>query len=68
MKKVKKPWIAYKVLGAGVTEPRRGFKYAFDNGADFMNVGMYDFQIKEDVLIAKKVLSSGLNRERLWFA
>ncbi len=68
MKKVNKPWIAYKVLGAGVTEPRRGFKYAFEKGADFINIGMYDFQIKEDVLITKKVLSSSMKRERLWYA
>ena len=68
MKKVEKPWIAFKVLGAGVTEPRRGFKDAFDWGADFINIGMYDFQVKEDVLITKKVLSGSLKRERTWCA
>ena len=68
MKKVKKPWIAFKVLGAGVTEPRRGFRYAFENGADFINIGMYDFQIKEDVLLTKRLLSGTLKRERAWCA
>ena len=68
MKKVKKPWIAFKVLGAGVTDPRRGFRDAFENGADFINVGMYDFQIKEDALLTKRILSGSLKRERAWCA
>ncbi|MHC4739918.1 MAG: hypothetical protein ACYS9Y_13510 [Planctomycetota bacterium] len=68
MGKIKRPWIAYKVLGAGVTYPKEGFKYAFDSGADFMAVGMYDFQIKDDVIITKNTLSGHLNRERPWLA
>ena len=36
MKKVDKPWIAYKVMAAGAIHPRDGFKYAFENGADFI--------------------------------
>ncbi len=68
MKKVEKPWIAFKVLGAGVTDPRRGFRYAFANGADFLAVGMYDFQIAEDVQIAIQTLSRRENRDRPWRA
>ncbi|MHC4171262.1 MAG: hypothetical protein ACYSWQ_30365 [Planctomycetota bacterium] len=68
MKTVNKPWIAFKVLAAGAIHPREGFKYAFENGADFVCAGMFDFQIRENVLIARDVLSATANRQRLWRA
>ncbi len=66
MEKVKKPWIGFKVLGAGVKHPKEGFKYAFDNGTDFICVGMYDFQIKEDAAIAIDAVSGAQKRKRPW--
>ena len=65
-KKVKKPFVAYKVLAAGAIHPRDGFKYAFENGADFVVPGMYDFQIKEDVNLTKSVVAGLATRPRPW--
>jgi len=65
---VKKPWIAFKVLAAGAFHPKEGFRFAFENGADFINVGMFDFQVVEDVNVAIEVLSSLKNRVRPWCA
>ena len=62
------PWIAFKVLAAGALEPETGFRHAFENGADFICVGMFDFQIVEDVNIALVVLNSQLARPRQWRA
>ena len=68
MSELKRPWIAYKVLAAGAITPRAGFQYAFDNGADFIAVGMFDFQIAEDVAVVNEVLKKCQNREREWLA
>jgi hypothetical protein len=64
----KKPFIAYKVLAAGAIHPRDGFKYAFEKGADFICVGMYDFQLKDDVNLTKGLLAGRLERTRPWMA
>ena len=45
MQDVGVPWIAFKVLAAGAIAPADGFQYAFAGGADFLCVGMFDFQV-----------------------
>ena len=63
-----KPWIAFKVMAAGAIPPEKGFRFAFQGGADFVCAGMFDFQVEEDVAIAKKVLAETLDRTRPWIA
>jgi hypothetical protein len=63
-----KPWIAFKVMAAGAIPPGKGFRFAFQGGADFICAGMFDFQIAEDVEVAKKVLAETLDRTRPWLA
>jgi len=68
MKSVKKAWIAYKVLAAGAIHPKEGFRYVFQNGADFACVGMFDFQVVDNANIAFDILTRDLNRQRTWCA
>jgi len=70
MKTVKKPWIAFKVLAAGAIHPGIAFQYAFEGGADFLCVGMFDFQVLENAAITREVFrkEDKWNRERPWMA
>ncbi len=68
MRNVKTPWIAYKVMAAGAIHPSRAFKYAYEGGADFICAGMFDFQVREDVILANKILAGPLHRQRPWCA
>ncbi len=68
MRAVTRSWIAFKVLAAGAIHPRAGFKFAFENGADFVCVGMFDFQVRENVIIAKDAVARAQNRPRPWHA
>ncbi len=62
------PWLAYKVLAAGAIKPAVGYREAFENGADFVVVGMFDFQVVENANIVYDILNSDLKRERKWYA
>ena len=66
MQEVDRHWIAYKVLGAGAIHPREGFQYAYQNGADFLCVGMFDFQVEEDAQLARQALEKTRLRNRPW--
>jgi hypothetical protein len=72
MATIKKPWIAFKILAAGAIQPRAAFPYAFNSGADFILVGMFDWQIEEDAKLARRVFTlvsgPGSKRTRPWFA
>ena len=66
MAKVTKPWIAFKVMAAGAIPPQNAFPYVFQNGADHVLAGMFDFEIAEDVAIANKALAATKKRARPW--
>jgi uncharacterized membrane protein YphA (DoxX/SURF4 family) len=68
MKELNKPWFAFKVLAAGAIEPKDGFRYAFENGADFICVGMFDFQVIDNVNTVTEILGDLKKRERKWFS
>ncbi len=68
MSELRRPWLAYKVLAAGAIHPRAGLRHAFENGADFAAVGMFDFQIAENVALTCQAVKAAQNRQREWLA
>lgn len=62
------PVMGFKVLAAGAIRPQDGFRWAFQNGADFICVGMFDFQIVADVNVTIDTLTSLKNRKRAWYS
>lgn len=68
MQSVTKPWLAFKVLAAGAFHPRQGFPHAFKSGADFIAVGMFDFQIRENSELVARLVRREANRPRPWRA
>jgi hypothetical protein len=68
MSEVEKPWIAFKTLAAGAIRPESGFRYAFENGADFICVGMFDFQVEANVTLVRSLVPASQSRARAWFA
>ncbi len=63
----KVPVMGFKVLAAGAIRPEDGFRWAFQNGADFICVGMFDFQIVADVNVAIDTLAKLKDRKREWY-
>jgi uncharacterized membrane protein YphA (DoxX/SURF4 family) len=61
------PVMGFKVLAAGAIHPEDGFNWAFQNGADFICVGMFDFQVVDDVNITIDVLNKLQGRTREWY-
>jgi uncharacterized membrane protein YphA (DoxX/SURF4 family) len=61
------PVMGFKILAAGAIDPEDGFNWAFTNGADFICVGMFDFQIVEDVNLTIDVLNKLQGRQRAWY-
>ncbi|MCL1921906.1 MAG: hypothetical protein FWG50_12685 [Kiritimatiellaeota bacterium] len=49
MAQQEQPWIAFKIMAAGAIHPCDAIPFAFRGGADFVCMGMYDFQLVEDV-------------------
>jgi uncharacterized membrane protein YphA (DoxX/SURF4 family) len=68
MDKLEQPWIAFKIMAAGAIHPHEAFPYAFQSGADFICVGMYDFQIVDDVNLFNEIFPKCQERQRPWRA
>jgi len=68
MEKLEQPWIAFKILAAGALKPQDAFPYTYKSGADFACVGMYDFQVVENVNLVNTVLDGKIERTRPWRA
>jgi hypothetical protein len=66
MSTIKQPWIGFKTLGAGRVNPPGGFHHAFQRGADFIAVGMFDWQVRDDAAHVQEMLAKGIARDRAW--
>jgi hypothetical protein len=66
MQDVQVPWIAFKVLAAGAIPPEDGIGLAFQSGADFICLGMFDFQVEADVRLTRESVARAMNRKRPW--
>ena len=68
VKNTEVPVMGFKVLAAGAIKPEDGFRWAFENGADFICVGMLDFQIVKNINTTLDILNDLNKRERAWYA
>jgi uncharacterized membrane protein YphA (DoxX/SURF4 family) len=67
VQKTTKPVVGFKVLAAGAIHPKDGFQWALDNGADFISVGMFDFQIVGNANEMIRCYEKASNRIRPWY-
>ena len=67
VQRAKVPVMGFKVLAAGAIKPEDGFNWAFKNGADFICVGMFDFQVVNDANTTIDVLNKLQGRTREWY-
>jgi len=63
----KVPVMGFKVLAAGAIPPEDGFAWAYKNGADFICVGMFDFQVVNNVNTTIDILNNLEGRNRKWY-
>jgi len=68
MQTVKVPWIAFKIMAAGAIPPKEAFNFAFAGGADFICIGMFDWQVEQDAELARQAIVESKNRKRPWSA
>lgn len=63
IREIKKPCIAYKIMGAGRIDPQMAFEYAFENikPSDVVNVGMHrgdnEHMVRENAELVRKILN-----------
>ncbi|MFA7054838.1 MAG: hypothetical protein WC328_17615, partial [Kiritimatiellia bacterium] len=61
------PWIAFKIMAAGAVPPKKAMPFAFNHGADFVCMGMFDFQTVENANLANELFDKGFaTRKRPW--
>jgi len=60
------PVIGFKVLAAGAIPPADGIRYGLANGSDFICLGMFDFNMIEDVNLFNQIIADLPERTRPW--
>lgn len=66
-RRIARPCIAYKIMGAGRIDPRMAFEYAFESikPGDAVNVGMHrgdrDNMVEENAALVRELLGSEVN-------
>jgi hypothetical protein len=66
IKSIDVPVFGFKTMAGGAIPPKDGFRYAFESGADFIDVGMFDYQVVDNVNLVIDILGNLGKRERPW--